>query len=66
MRRIGIALVVCDQPIMLLDEPTSALDAVNTELVATAMKSLASRSILIIASLHQPRERMLNCLTSSG
>ena len=59
MRRIGIAIeLVCDQPIMLLDEPTSALDAVNTELVATAMKSLASRGILIIASLHQPRERM--------
>ena len=57
MRRIGIGIeLVCDPPIMLLDEPTSALDAVNTRLVITALKDLTRRGILVIASLHQPRE----------
>ena len=57
LRRIGIGIeLVCDPPIMLLDEPTSALDAVNTRLVITALKDLTKRGILVIASLHQPRE----------
>ena len=61
MRRIGIAIeLVCDQPIMLLDEPTSALDAVNTRLVVTALKDLCKRGILVIASLHQPRESVFS------
>ena len=56
MRRVGIGVeLVCDPPIMLLDEPTSALDAVNTRLVAAALKNLARRGVLVVASLHQPR-----------
>lgn len=56
MRRVGIGVeLVCDPPIMLLDEPTSALDAVNTRLVAAALKNLARRGVMVVASLHQPR-----------
>lgn len=56
MRRIGIGIeLVCNPPILLLDEPTSALDAVNTRLVVAALKALADRGVLVIASLHQPR-----------
>lgn len=51
---------MCDPPIMLLDEPTSALDAVNTRLVVTALKDLTRRGILVIASLHQPRESVFS------
>lgn len=61
MRRIGIGIeLVCDPPIMLLDEPTSALDAVNTRLVVSALKSLTERGVLVIASLHQPRQSVYN------
>ena len=61
LRRIGIGIeLVCDPPVMLLDEPTSALDAVNTKLVITALKDLTKRGILVIASLHQPRESVFN------
>ena len=57
MRRVGIGVeLVCDPPIMLLDEPTSALDAVNTRLVVAALKDLARRGVLVLASLHQPRQ----------
>ena len=63
MRRIGIAIeLVCDPPILLLDEPTSALDAVNTRLVVAALKGLTRRGILVVASLHQPRESVFNML----
>lgn len=56
MRRVGIGIeFVCDPPIMLLDEPTSALDAVNTRMVVQALKDLANRGVLVMASLHQPR-----------
>ena len=57
MRRLGIGIeLVCDPPVMLLDEPTSALDASNAQLVTFALRDLAKRGILVIASLHQPRE----------
>lgn len=57
MRRVGIGVeLVVDPLIMLLDEPTSALDAVNTRLVVAALKDLASRGVLVLASLHQPRQ----------
>ena len=63
MRRISIAIeLVCNPPILLLDEPTSALDAVNTRLVIAALKDLANRGILVIASLHQPRESAFHML----
>ena len=63
MRRIGIAIeLVCDPPILLLDEPTSALDAVNTRLVVAALKDLTKRGILVVASLHQPRESVFQML----
>ena len=47
---------------MLLDEPTSALDAVNTRLVAKALKDLANRGVLVVASLHQPRSSVYEIL----
>ena len=57
MRRIGIGIeLACDPPMMLLDEPTSALDAVNTRLVVAALKDLSKRGVLVLASLHQPRQ----------
>jgi len=63
MRRVGIGIeLVCDPPIMLLDEPTSALDAVNTRLVAAALKDLAHRGVLVLASLHQPRHLVYEML----
>jgi len=63
MRRIGIGIeLVGDTPIMLLDEPTSALDAVNTRLVVAALKDLANRGVLVVASLHQPRESVFHML----
>ena len=63
MRRISIAIeLVCNPPILLLDEPTSALDAVNTRIVIAALKDLANRGILVIASLHQPRESAFHML----
>ena len=63
MRRIGIGIeLVCDPPIMLLDEPTSALDAVNTRLVVASLKGLARRGVLLIASIHQPRQAVYNML----
>ena len=56
MRRVGIGAELVTRPsILLLDEPTSALDAVNTRLVVQTLRLLASRGILVIASLHQPR-----------
>ena len=63
MRRIGIGIeLVCDPPILLLDEPTSALDAVNTRLVVAALKNLANRGVLVVASLHQPRHAVYQML----
>lgn len=63
LRRVGIGIeLVADPPIMLLDEPTSALDAVNTRLVAKALKDLAKRGVLVIASLHQPRSSVYDLL----
>jgi len=63
LRRIGIGVeLVCDPPILLLDEPTSALDAVNTRLVVAALKDLAERGVLVVASLHQPRHAVYHML----
>jgi ABC-type multidrug transport system ATPase subunit len=63
LRRVGIGIeLVCDPPIMLLDEPTSALDAVNTRLVAAALRDLARRGVLVVASLHQPRHAVYEML----
>ena len=56
LRRVGIGVELVTLPrLLLLDEPTSALDAVNTRLVVQALKLLAQRGILVMASLHQPR-----------
>lgn len=56
MRRVGIGAELVTRPsILMLDEPTSALDAVNTRLVVEALRMLANRGILVVASLHQPR-----------
>ena len=56
MRRVGIGAELVTRPsVLMLDEPTSALDAVNTRLVVEALRMLANRGILVVASLHQPR-----------
>jgi ABC-type multidrug transport system ATPase subunit len=56
LRRVGIGVELVTLPtVLLLDEPTSALDAVNTRLVVAALRALADRGMLLIASLHQPR-----------
>ena len=63
MRRVGIGIeLACDPVIMLLDEPTSALDAVNTRLIIMALKVIARRGKLVLASLHQPRQLVYETL----
>jgi len=50
-------------PVLFLDEPTSGLDASSALQVAQTLQVLASHNgTSIICSIHQPSERMLECV----
>jgi len=61
-RRVSIACELVTTPaILFLDEPTSGLDAFSAFAVVDAMKTLATRSkMVVVMTIHQPRSNIFS------
>ncbi|KAL4857919.1 ATP-binding cassette sub-family G member 2 [Chlorella vulgaris] len=58
---IGMELVI-DPSILVLDEPTSGLDSYTADNLMHALKAVAARGRVVVASLHQPSRDVFHSL----
>lgn len=64
MKRLSFALELVSRPeFMILDEPTSGLDSSSAANCVQVLRSLCTKSIGIIASIHQPSAKVLFTFT---
>ena len=64
LKRLSFALELVSRPeFMILDEPTSGLDSSSAANCVQVLRNLTSKSIGIIASIHQPSAKVLFTFT---
>lgn len=64
VKRLSFALELVSRPdFMILDEPTSGLDSSSAANCVQVLRNLSSKSIGIIASIHQPSAKVLFTFT---
>ncbi|XAR50968.1 hypothetical protein NMG60_11005446 [Bertholletia excelsa] len=62
-RRVSIGIDIVHDPIILfLDEPTSGLDSTSAFMVVKVLQRIAQSGSIVIMSIHQPSNRILNLL----
>lgn len=61
-RRLAIAIEILDpnKSILIADEPTSGLDAASAQAVANLLRSFADRGMIVLTTLHQPRNSIMH------
>ncbi|XP_051116446.1 ABC transporter G family member 6-like [Andrographis paniculata] len=62
-RRVSIGIDIIHDPILLfLDEPTSGLDSTSAFMLIKVLQRIAQNGSIVIASVHQPSNRILGLL----
>ena len=60
-KRVSIGMeLMKEAELFFLDEPTSGLDSASSMLVVNALHFLASKGVNVSATIHQPRQEILN------
>ncbi len=61
-RRLAIAIEILDpnKSILIADEPTSGLDAASAQAVANLLRTFADNGMIVLTTLHQPRNSIIH------
>jgi len=61
-RRLAIAIEILDpnKSILIADEPTSGLDAASAQAVANLLRNFADNGMIVLTTLHQPRNSIIH------
>jgi ABC-type multidrug transport system ATPase subunit len=64
-KRVSVAMeMMKEAPLFLLDEPTSGLDSASSISLFNALHTLASLGHNVVATIHQPRQEIIDLLDS--
>jgi len=65
-RRLAIAIEILDpnKSILIADEPTSGLDAASAQAVANLLRTFADNGMIVLTTLHQPRNSIIHKFNS--